>query len=209
MKSKITYVVVVGMCVLLMALAAGCGGQEQPAASDGAESAASGTEPGSEIQEEEEPVAETQEEREGETQAGGDSEGLAEPESAAPTEADKQEGKGSEKKLDGDELDGIVITVDKSNKTVVIDKFYIEADQESGLEKVHNQEGLLVNVYFLDDTSYILEEITDVGGNVTKKEAGFSDIQEGDMLHLKGKEAISDISGDEFLSSEVTITRVM
>lgn len=84
-----------------------------------------------------------------------------------------------------------------------------EEETDRGAVYVHSGENELVKVYFLDDIRYTLEEITDDGGNVTKKEADFSDIREGDMLHLKGREAVSDISGDEFLSSEVIITRVV
>lgn len=137
LKHKITYAILTGMCIGMMALTAGCGGQEQPASSDAAQ--------------------------------------LAEPGTGEETVAESE----------------------------------TEEETDRGDVYVHSGENELVKVYFLDDIRYTLEEITDDGGNVTKKEADFSDIREGDMLHLKGREAVSDISGDEFLSSEVIITRVV
>lgn len=209
LKHKITYVILTGMCIGMMALTAGCGGQEQPASSDAAQLAEPGTG--------EETVAESETEEEtdrgdvsGEqTEGNGDSQVQTDSDGAQQGAGSKSAAGEAEKASGSDELDGIVVSVDKSNKFVVIDKFYTETDEESGAVYVHSGENELVKVYFLDDIRYTLEEITDDGGNVTKKEADFSDIREGDMLHLKGREAVSDISGDEFLSSEVMITRVV
>lgn len=202
LKHKITYVILTGMCIGMMALTAGCGGQEQPASSDAAQLAEPGTGEETAVEEEADRggASGEQTEEDGDLQTQTDSDG-------AQQEAGSEDSTGEAEKASGsDELDGVVVSVDKSNKFVVIDKFYTETDEESGVVNVHGGEGELVKVYFLDDIRYTLEEITDDGGNVTKKEADFSDIKEGDMLHLKGRK---DVTGDEFLSSEVIITRVV
>lgn len=113
-----------------------------------------------------------------------------------------------------DELEGDVLSVDYNNKMVMVSEIFTETyDDGSGVAVSFlgggGEDAGSITVYFMDDISYTLQIIKDGGADVTTKEAAFSDIQEGDILKLKGKRAFSEKSGDEFLASEVTISRVI
>lgn len=113
-----------------------------------------------------------------------------------------------------DELEGNVLSVDYNNKMVMVSEIFTETyDDGSGVAVSFlgggGEDAGFITVYFMDDISYTLQIIKDGGADVTTKEAAFSDIQEGDILKLKGKRAFSEKSGDEFLASEVTISRVI
>lgn len=112
-----------------------------------------------------------------------------------------------------DELEADVISVDYSNKFAVVNEIFTEAYDDGSSVAVLVGDGgdtaESITVYFMDDISYTLKIIKNGGADVTTSEADFSDIQEGDILDLKGKRAYSEKSGDEFLASEVTISRVI
>lgn len=117
-------------------------------------------------------------------------------------------------KTASDELECDVISVDYNNKSVVVSEIFTETYDDGSQTAVSFVGGggenvEQITVYFQDDINYTLKIIRDGGADVTTKEADFSDIQEGDILALKGKRAYSEESGDEFLSSEVTINRVI
>lgn len=113
-----------------------------------------------------------------------------------------------------DKLEGDVISVDYSNKFAVVNEIFTETYDDGSSVAVslvgdRGADAQSVTVYFMDDISYTLQIIKNGGADVTTSEADFSDIQEGDILDLKGKRAFSEKSGDEFLASEVTISRVI
>lgn len=113
-----------------------------------------------------------------------------------------------------DELEGDVLSVDYNNKMVTVSEIFTETNDDGSSVAVSflgggGEDAGSITVYFMDDISYTLQIIKDGGADVTTKEAAFSDIQEGDILNLTGKRAFSEKSGDEFLASEVTISRVI
>lgn len=117
-------------------------------------------------------------------------------------------------KLSGDTLECDVLSVEEQNHSVTASKIYVETNPDGSQTAVsyvgggEDQAGH-IRIYFRDNARYTLKIIKDGGADVTTKEADFSDIQKGDILSLKGKAAISEASGYEFLASEAVISRVI
>mgnify|MGYP002644591918 FL=1 len=108
-----------------------------------------------------------------------------------------------------DELYGDVIEINSSEKTVMVNKLYTEIDSEGNgimVASANDEDTEKIKVCFTSEADYILETGKADGTNVTQSEAAFSDIQEGDILKLRGLEAVT---GDEFLATWVKIERVI
>lgn len=108
-----------------------------------------------------------------------------------------------------DELYGDVIEINSSEKTVMVNKLYTEIDSEGNgimVASASDEDTEKIKVCFTSEADYILETGKADGTNVTQSEAAFSDIQEGDILKLRGLEAVT---GDEFLATWVKIERVI
>lgn len=108
-----------------------------------------------------------------------------------------------------DELCGDVIEINSGEKTVMVSKIYTETDSEGNgimVAYANDEDAEKIKVCFTDEANYILETGKADGTNVTQSQAAFSDISEGDVLELKGLEAVT---GDEFLAAWVKIERVI
>lgn len=108
-----------------------------------------------------------------------------------------------------DELCGEVIEINSGEKTVMVSKRYTETDSEGNgimVAYANDEDAEKIKVCFTDEANYILETGKADGTNVTQSQAAFSDISEGDVLELKGLEAVT---GDEFLATWVKIERVI
>lgn len=108
-----------------------------------------------------------------------------------------------------DELCGDVIEINSGEKTVMISKIYTETDSDGNgimVAYANDEDAEKIKVCFTDEANYILETGKADGTNVTQSQAAFSDISEGDVLELKGLEAVT---GDEFLAAWVKIERVI
>ena len=120
----------------------------------------------------------------------------------------------TEDKLTGDTLTCDVVSVNEQNHSVTARKIYVEENPDGSQTAVSyvgdgGDQAENIRVYFRDNVRYTLQMIENGGADVTTKEADFSDIRRGDMLSLKGKAAISEASGYEFLASEAVISRVI
>lgn len=185
------------LCIALLMGLAGCGGERKQT-----EAAAEYAQPAVDEPAEETAADGTSAETEG-AQAAQEESG----EGGSEAQTEGGSGAAAEDTSGSGELEGYVMSVDESNKFVTVDRICTEAEPETGGVLAYNT-GEMIRVYFQDGISYTLEVITDGGGNVERTAADFSTIREGDMLRLKGKRAVSEQSGDEFLSSEVVIVRV-
>lgn len=135
-------------------------------------------------------------------------EALDEQETAnSPETKDVSEEEVSEPKIDTskftDEMCCDVMEIISAEKTVVASRLYVDGD--TLISPVEGNEEL-VSVYFTDDAKYVLETGKADGSDVTRQEADFSTIQEGDTLNLKGME---NTVGTEFLATEAEIIRVI
>lgn len=204
---------VIGTSLAVMLLMSGCGqetGTSYDGASDGAGSEVyAETEQKAPVNDDAVPDAESAPENEPEedkAEAGAPEENQIK---ADEQEADKQEAD----KLTGDTLTCDVVSVNAENQSVAATKIYVENNpdgSQTALSYVGGGDGQEnIMIYFRDDARYTLKIIKNGGTDVTTKEADFSDIQEGDILSLKGKAAVSEKSGFEFLASEAVISRVI
>lgn len=187
----------VWMCVGVMMMAAGCS-KTAVAESDTAETISDETK--------EDDVQEEISESESTEDQNTDSEEESTAKKDNDTQQDTQEA--------SDELQADVISVDYNNKSVVASEIFTETYDDGSSAAVslvgdRGDDAESITVYFKDDAGYTLKIIKNGGADVTTKEAEFSDIQEGDILDLKGKRAFSEKSGDEFLATGVTISRVI
>lgn len=133
-------------------------------------------------------------------------------EDAAPDESEQAQTQND--KLSGDTLECDVVNVEEQNHSVTASKIYVETNPDGSKTAIsyvgeEGDTGEHIRIYFRDDARYTLKIIKDGGADVTTKEADFSDIQKGDILSLKGKAAMSEASGYEFLASEAVISRVI
>lgn len=117
-------------------------------------------------------------------------------------------------KLSGDTLECDVLSVEEQNHSVTASKIYVETNPDGSQTAVSyvgggGDQADHIRIYFRDNARYTLKIIKNGGADVTTKEADFSDIQKGDILSLKGKAAVSEASGYEFLASEAVINRVI
>lgn len=204
----------VWMCVGVMMMAAGCTKTvlpEKDAAKTALSETKQETDGGSQTVNTEKMNAESEQQSEDKEKRNVASEGQTE-ELVSPANTDGN--MNHDTKTASDELECDVISVDYNNKSVVVSEIFTETYDDGSQTAVSfvgggGENAEQITVYFQDDINYTLKIIRDGGADVTTKEADFSDIQEGDILALKGKRAYTEESGDEFLSSEVTINRVI